>query len=253
MCSRAAISLCVLVVGAHEVHAQRTEERNIARTFELRAREGFDRQLDEGYRRHLDWHAGAGEPWGWYLWEITNGARAGLYVDGTFGHAWADFDTSVDPPGDSNDNELNVEPFAVRAANQLWRIRPELGGNAVDPESAALVMRTEYSVSSRADSSFVVALGRLRAAVGTRPYSVFELLNGGELRTYVVWIPVASWAQVGAFTDQTADITRALSESAERSRAELWRFRRDLSLCRSASARCHGTLAFAKPPAQGKH
>jgi hypothetical protein len=95
----------------------------IARTFELRARDGLARQLDDGYRRHLDWHAAAGDRWAWYLWEVTNGERAGLYVDGTFGRAWGDFDAPVDPPGDAADNAVNVDPFAIRAANHAWRLR----------------------------------------------------------------------------------------------------------------------------------
>src|SRR5438105_4346751 len=134
-----AVVLLLLAAFVERADAQAAATSTaITRTFELRARPGFENQLDEGYRRHLDWHRGAGERWAWYLWEVTNGDRAGWYVDGTFGHAWADFDSSVDPPGDAANNDLNVEPFATRAANQDWRLRPELSGLAVDPEKAPL-------------------------------------------------------------------------------------------------------------------
>ena len=214
---------------------------SIARTFELRARAGFDNQLDDGYRRHLDWHRGAGERWAWYLWEVANGDRAGLYVDGTFGHAWADFDAPVDPAGDGANNNLNVEPFAVRFANHVWRSRPDLSGGAVDPEKAPLVFRSEYRVRAGGEAAFESAIARLRA-IASAPYTVFELVSGGELPTYVVWMPAESWAQAGALADRVAAVTRGLSASAEMSRAELWRLRRDLSLCRAAASGCYATL-----------
>ena len=222
----------------------------IARTFELRARNGLERQLDDGYRRHLGWHVGAGDRWTWYLWEVTNGERAGLYVDGTFGHAWADFDTAVDPPGDAADNDVNVEPFAVRAANQTWRRRTDLegaaGGQAADLESAPLVLRTEYDVRSGGEPGFTAALRRFRAAAGSRPYAVYELVSGGEPPTYVLWVPVRTWADAGDFADRTAEAGRALHGSAERVRAELWRFRPDLSICRDAALHCQGTRTSSK-------
>jgi hypothetical protein len=217
----------------------------IARTFELRARNGLERQLDDGYRRHLGWHAGAGDRWAWYLWEVTNGERAGLYVDGTFDHAWADFDAAVDPPGDGADNDVNVEPFAVRYANQTWRRRPDLDGAADgqvrDPESAPLVLRTEYRVRPGAEPGFTGALRRFRASAGSHRFAVYELVTGGEPPIYVVWVPVKTWADAGDFTDRTAESSRALAGTAERVRAELWRFRPDMSICRDAAVRCHRT------------
>jgi hypothetical protein len=225
-------------------------EGPIARTFELRARSGLERQLDAGYRRHLGWHAAAGDRWTWYLWEVTNGERAGLYVDGTFGHAWADFDAAVDPRGDAADNEVNVEPFAVRAANQTWRRRSDLegaaSGQAVDPESAPLVLRTEYAGQSGAESAFTAALRRFRAAAGSRRYAVYELVTGGGPPTYVLWIPVKTWADAGEVADRTAEAGRVLAGTADRVRAELWRFRPDLSICHEAALHCHGTRTTSR-------
>lgn len=225
-------------------------EGPIGRTFELRARDGLAPQLDAGYRRHLGWHAGAGDRWAWYLWEVANGERAGLYVDGTFGHAWADFDAAVDPPGDLADNDLNVEPFAVRGASRVWRRRPELEPTAsVVNLEAPLALRSEHHLRPGADSTFAAALARLRGAAGSRPYAVYELVSGGEPSTYVIWIPVATWAEAGAFADRTAPAARALAAASDRVRAELWRFRPDLSICRTQTARCQRALASGSPEA----
>ena len=187
--------------------------QSVARTFELRARAGMERQLDAGYRRHLDWHVTAGDRWAWYLWEVTNGARAGLHVDGTFGHAWSEFDGAVNPSGDEADNDLNVEPFAARGANHVWRLRSDLGGEVVDPEAAPRVLHTEYRVRPDGASTFEAALRRLRAPLGARAYAVHELVTGGETPTYVLWVPVTSWADAGAVAD-TADVLRALAADA---------------------------------------
>ena len=59
---------------------RRTERRTLIR---------HGTQFADGYRRHLDWHTRAGDPWAWYMWRVSNGERAGLYVDGTFSHAWS--------------------------------------------------------------------------------------------------------------------------------------------------------------------
>lgn len=225
--------------------AQQPAATTIARTFELRARPGLAGALDAGYRRHLDWHAGAGDRWGWYLWEITNGERAGLYVDGTFGHAWSDFDAAVDPSGDGADNEVNVEPFATRGANHVWRLRPELSGAAFEPDASPLVRHAEYHVRPGAEVAFTAALQRLRAAAGARPYAVYELVSGGAPGTYVMWAPARTWAELGALNEWVAEANRELAASADQARVELWRLRRDLSLCRDAAARCHRAVAAA--------
>jgi hypothetical protein len=214
----------------------------IARTFEIEVREGLGTQFADGYRRHLDWHTRAGDPWAWYMWRVSNGERAGLYVDGTFGHAWSDFDSAVDPPGDGADNVVNVDPFTTRAANHVWRLRPELGGLQVDPEAAPMVLRTEYRMGSGAREEFDDALRRLRGVAGDRPYAVFELVSGGEPPTYVLWVPVATWSDAGDFAERASEIMRALAARAESTRSELWQFRPDLSICRSSKSKCHGTV-----------
>jgi hypothetical protein len=176
------------------------------------------------------------------MWTVTNGERAGLYLDGTFGHAWADFDAAVDPPGDRADNGANVDPFTTRGANHVWRLRPELGGLPVDPEKAPMVMRTEYRVRPGARKELDAAFRRLREVARGREYDVFELVSGGELSTYVLWVPVATWSDAGDFTGRASDVLQALAAGAESTRAELWRFRADMSICRSAQSKCHGTV-----------
>ena len=240
--------VAALTANPGPLRAQARAPSRIARTFELRPRDALDTQFEDGYRRHLDWHLGAGDRSAWYLWEVTNGERAGLLVDGTLDHAWSDFDAAADPKGDRADNARNVEPFVQRAASQVWRLRPELGtegaaAEAVDaPETAVLAVRTEYRLRPGTDSAFARALRALRSAAGATRYHVYELLSGGELPTYVLWAPAATWAEAGRFMEATTQATGALTALAGWTRSELWRFRADLSICRSANSRCHRTL-----------
>ena len=245
--------LPTVAVATHAASAQASGAGGgAARTFELRPREGLVRQFGDGYRRHLDWHRRAGERWVWYLWQVVDGDRAGLLVDGTFGRTWGDFDAAVDPAGDAADNAVNVEPYVVRAANQAWRSRPDLGGRPVDLEAAPFGVRTEYRVRPGADASFVAALRRLRVASGVCAYAVYELVSGGDSPTYVLWVPARTWAAVADAAELAAVIggggrrdTRthyALAEASQQVRRELWRFRPDLSICRAPAAGCHRTL-----------
>lgn len=247
------LAICALGAAPRGTSAQVAGTGDAARTFELRPRDGLARQFNDGYRRHLDWHAGAGDRWAWYLWQVVDGERAGLLVDGTFGRSWADFDVPVDPAADAADNAANVEPFAVRAANQSWRSRLDLGGAPVDLEAAPFAVRTEYRVRPGAEASFVAALRRLRDVAGARSYAVYELVSGGESPTYVLWVPATTWAAIGGAADLSASAAaadsrgarprRTLANASERVRRELWHFRPDLSICRTPAPRCHRTLS----------
>lgn len=236
----------LLVIAALFGGAAGASAQAVARSFELRPREGLGAQFEAGYRRHLDWHLAAGDRKAWYLWEVMDGERTGLAVDGTFGHDWAAFDAAVDPAGDGADNAQNVEPFVVRGANHSWRRRPNLepasAAGAGIPERGAYVLRTEYRVLPGGEAGFLAALGQLRSVAGGRPFAVFQLVTGGAPSTWVTWVPAATWAEAGTFSDRTAAAAAALAGAAEWARAERWRFRPDLSTCLDAATGCYRTI-----------
>jgi hypothetical protein len=218
----------------------------IARLFALSARDGKARDLEAGYRRHLDWHVAAGDPWAWYLWQIVDGERAGTFVDGTFEHAWSDFDRPVDPPGDAADNARNVDPHATRPWSGSWRARPDLGA-AAEPESPAARVQVvaELRLAPGSDPAGVVrALGR----VDDRPHVWFERVSGGPAPELMLWLPAASLGEAGARAERlAAALARADARTTVReTRVELWRFRPDLGICRSARTGCHAVVPGAK-------
>ncbi|HEX6535804.1 MAG TPA: hypothetical protein VF041_14495 [Gemmatimonadaceae bacterium] len=266
--------LALLALSAAPLVAQEPERpvhEGAARVFAIRPHAGMERQFEDGYRRHLDWHRQAGDPWAWYLWQVTNGERAGLYVDGTFEHRWSDFDAAVDPAGDGADNDVNVEPFAARPWNAAWR---RLG--ATDGDFAALAERSRYLLvveyRLRPDSAARVfdALDRARAvhpvalSSGTGdPASSpawFALASGGEGPALVLVAPLPRWSGMSPLAPDpllvalealeparrdgdASRLYRAITSAATSVRSEIWRFRPDLSVCRDAATHCHATVA----------
>jgi hypothetical protein len=211
--------------------------RDVARLFALEARAGATRAFEEGYRRHLDWHVASGDLWTWYLWQVTNGERAGLYVDGTFDHAWADFDGAVKPADDLADNAVNVDPHATRRWNNAWRRRRDVEGSAqagsFDPEKAPFVVVTEYRVRPGSVRALIAAI-RSRGCAATA-CAWFELATGGDGPRLMRWDAATNWAEIGRVL---AGVSSELP-GIEGMRSEIWRFRPDLSICRRAETRCH--------------
>jgi hypothetical protein len=136
----------------------------------------------------------------------------------------------------------------------LW-VRPHLGGAPVELEAAPFVVRAEYRVRPGAEATFIAALRLLRGAPGGRAYAVYELASGGGAPTYVLWAPAATWGEVGSVAHLPATLAAgdsareaahaAIQAATEQVRRELWRFRPDLSTCRTPAARCHRTLGAA--------
>ena len=83
-----------------------------ARMVVIEPKPGQGAAFEQGYQRHLEWHRKAGDSWTWHGWSFVLGERIGQFMDGTFGHAAANFDAPVQPAGDAADNAVNVVPIS---------------------------------------------------------------------------------------------------------------------------------------------
>src|SRR5690348_5844496 len=99
---------------------------NVARIVVWQMKPGMDRDFQEGYKRHLQWHRDNRDTWAWRGWILSSGDRVDYFVDGTFFHAWSDFDNPVNPSGDGANNELNVYPYADVRALATFEVVPAL-------------------------------------------------------------------------------------------------------------------------------
>src|SRR5262245_54781721 len=53
---------------------------------------GRQPEFTAAYQEHLRWHADHHDHLAWYGWFVTNGPRAGLFIDGTFGISLDEWD-----------------------------------------------------------------------------------------------------------------------------------------------------------------
>lgn len=78
--------------------------------------------FERGYREHLRWHARHADKLAWFAWYVTNGERAGAFVDGTFGTTPNGLAGRPDPTGDGADFQRNVGPHVSAIGDEGWEL-----------------------------------------------------------------------------------------------------------------------------------
>ena len=202
-----------------------------ARMVAIKPREGQDVQFERGYKRHLEWHRANKDTWRWYGWSVISGERQGYFIDGSFGHAWSDFDAPVAPPaGDRADNELNVGPFAHFLSVASYVLLPELSSSsALEAGSPTPLLHTRYYRRYPGkDADFERALLNMHRAYAKsahpRAYTWYKLADGGEHPAYLLMLPLMHWEDMQGIDQQfgTMDGVREV-------RSEMLRYRADMS------------------------
>lgn len=213
-----------------------------AHLFGYYAKPGMRERFDAGYRRHLEWHRARRDPLVWYGWYVSDGPRAGMFIDGSFGAPFAAFDRRVDPEGDAADGAVNVTAYAEAAMRSSYRLRRELStGFPLErwqPSPSVQVFRYRLRPGRQAgfEQALAVARERLRAAPGAPTHTWYEKVVGGALPEFMLMVAREGWASY----DRTAggleallgdsDALAAYAEAVESIEAETWNYRSDLSL-----------------------
>ncbi len=147
---------------------------------------GRERDFEEGYKRHLEWHRSNNDHWTWLGWNIISGDRTDQFMDGTFFHAWTDFDAPVSPGGDAANNALNVEPYARVRSVGSYEIVPSL--TALTPDQMTSPLLTLCYVSAHDGAAFESTLGAaLKRMTAAMPHAVLRPING--VTEYLVIVP----------------------------------------------------------------
>ena len=217
-----------------------------ARVVVLAPKPGQQAAFEAGYVRHLEWHRRQRDPWVWYGWSFVLGERAGLFMDGTFGHAAADFDAAVQPAADAADNAANVFPYADVASHALYERLDALSVGAELPDTSPYLALATYRVRPGQAPAFEALLALYRAhwqqsaqrdpgARGAR-YAWFRLRIGGQAPQFLLVRGVASWSEAATLSHffEAARVERPsgappLSEMVEGIRTELLQYRREMS------------------------
>lgn len=184
----------------------------------LAPKEGMQADFEEGYKRHLAWHAAQPDPWSWLGWTIASGERFGTFVDATVDRTATDLDAPVAPAADAADNAKNVIPYARIVSTSIYRERPDLGTSPTSDLKARLLSMITVDVQPGAEARFESQLAKTKPAA-----VVFELVNGGDLPRYLLFVPATKMSEIVAGSPALP------RELARRITVETVRFRPDLS------------------------
>ncbi|PQP01191.1 hypothetical protein C5614_06535 [Massilia phosphatilytica] len=192
-----------------------------ARMVVIAPRPGQADAFEKGYERHLQWHKGVQDPWTWYGWTFVLGNRLNRFMDGTFGHAAADFDAAVQPAADAADNNVNVVPYADFVSHGIYQRMDAMSAGEPLPDAAPFLSMTTYHIRPGQEAAFEQAVARAR---GTARQTWYRLQAGGEAPQYVLMRAVASFGAAA-----TLGTPYTLSGLVDRVDNELLRYRANLS------------------------
>lgn len=229
--------LCSSTAVEAQAAPQRAAAGRFARIVVIAPKAGDERTFEEGYQRHVEWHRAHADPWEWLGWSVVLGDRLGLFMDGTFGHAAADFDAAVDPAGDAADNAANVAPHADFLSHGVYERLDSLGMGPPLPDTTALLALTTYDILSGRERRFEDAITARRARLPRETrVTWYRLRIGGRTPRYLLLRAVPRFSDAAELPDFFEDATlgtpswsSSLDTIVEEVRTELLRYRPTLS------------------------
>ena len=251
----ACLLLAALLPGAHAASAAHPaastrDSGDATHLFGYWTRPGQREAFDEGYRRHLAWHRQAGDPLVWYGWYVSDGKRAGMFVDGSFGAPFAAFDQRVAPADDAKDAERSFLGFAEPTFRMEYRVRRDLStGTPLERwQPTPLVEVHRYRVKLGRSSHFELLAKRMRStleASGAKDvaYTWYQGVAGTGTPEYMLMVSRNGWAGfdgasgdlegvLGTLGDATTrrELLMGVAASVDEVTSEVWQYRSDLSL-----------------------
>ena len=126
--------------------------------------------FEAGYRQHLRWHARHADKLAWFAWYVTNGDRAGAFVDGTFGTTPDGLAGRPDPKGDGADFRANAGPHVSAIGDEGWELWREASRATPLEQRRPGTYLHVYAIAADDIAAFeaVIAARPLRAATWYR-------------------------------------------------------------------------------------
>jgi len=173
--------------------------------------------FEAGYRQHLRWHAAHADKLAWFAWYVTNGDRAGAFVDGTFGTTPDGLAGRPDPKGDGADFRANAGPYVSAIGDEGWELWREASRATPLEQRRPGAYLHVYAIAADDKAAF-------EAAIAARPLpdaTWYRSLDGAPGR-YLLILPARS---------PGAPPSLSLSGGPTRTlRAETWRYAPRLAL-----------------------
>lgn len=206
-----------------------------ARMVVIQPKPGKAAAFEQGYQRHLEWHSKAADRWSWYGWSFVLGDRLGMFMDGTFGHAAANFDAAVQPAADAADNAVNVVPYADFLSHGVFRRMDAASIGQPLPDASPFLAMTTYTVAAGDEGAFERQLeagatrpgaGSARTPGSASRFTWYKLQIGGSAPQYVLMRAASSFGAAAELPEVIPPGARAMVRSA---RTELLRYRAEMS------------------------
>jgi hypothetical protein len=209
-----------------------TEPGAYARIVTIAPKPGQDSAFEAGYARHIEWHRANRDPWTWYGWSFVLGPRMGRFMDGSFGHAAADLDRTVNPAGDGADNDVNVIPYADFVSHGVYRRLESGSRGAALPDTSSYLVLATYRVAPGREAEFEAGIAAsattANAPQGDGRWAWYRLELGGTGPEYLLMRGAPSWE--GAVRAMERPALRLPPGTVETVTSELLAFRPTHSL-----------------------
>lgn len=215
-----------------------------AHFFAYRPKPGMQAQFDQGYRDHLAWHRGKHDPLVWYGWYVSQGKRAGQFIDASVGEPFAAMDRRVDPAGDAANYKKTFAPYGEPVSRTSYVLLPALStGQPLEnarPSASASVQVFHYTLRPGTEARFERAMAAVRDVLsrieGAPAHTWYRLVAGGRQPQYMLMVARDDWASYDRFRQTPAELIAGRDTAAADYAAavrevssEVWNYRTDLS------------------------
>ncbi len=204
---------------------------------------GMQAQFDQGYRDHLAWHRGKRDPLAWYGWYVSQGPRAGQFIDASVGEPFAAMDHRVDPAGDAANYRKTFAPYGDPVSLTSYVLVPALstGQPLEDARPSASVQVFHYILRPGTEARFERAMAAVRDTLsrieGAPAHTWYRLVAGGRQPSYMLMVARDGWAGYDSFRQTPAELLAGSGRAAGDDYAaavlevdsEIWNYRKDLS------------------------
>ena len=199
----------------------RAEDPSVARMVFLEAKPGTKARLEKAIKKQMDWRRSQKDDWQWLTWEYVSG-ESGRYGVATFGHAWEDYDREKVAPWVE---ELNGAALTASSATaplvQYFDHVDEVSAFGSGTNAPTMAEIAIFQLQFGKTSQFYEAVRQFHEALqqagsGER-YEWFELLSGGELPQFMLFLPRPNWA---GFDTRSELLMDALEKSAGSEKAK---------------------------------
>src|SRR5450432_3305028 len=157
---------------------------------------GMVKQYEAARKKHMGWHKAQKDAWAWLTWEVMSGDSTGMYLTGSFGHAWKDFDERVTfDAADDADVAAVIGPTLAHTSVSYFLERTDLSlSPSPSPGSVppAMIQLSFYLLKPDAVNDFTDSVKKVNDGIKKTNYPQsgpsrwYQLVNGGEGPLFVL-------------------------------------------------------------------